>query len=123
LDALVVASHLSRLDQVFGKELALLVEVVPGALFEDQHTASTEGICCTHHIDKHLQWALPLLDKLCRVVLLPLLLLVLAKVSLECLLAPVAVDRVRDWCKCGHGLVHTGVLEELVATVSITLPC
>lgn len=32
IDTLVVASLLSRVDEVFGKELTLLVEVIAGAL-------------------------------------------------------------------------------------------
>lgn len=48
-------------------------------------------------------------------MLLPLLLLVLAKVSLESLLAPRAVDGVGDGCECGDGLVHARVLEELIS--------
>jgi hypothetical protein len=67
----------------------------------------------THHIDEHLQRPFPLLDKLGRIVLLPLLLLVLAKVPLECLLSPRALDRVRDRSECGDGLVLARVLEEL----------
>jgi hypothetical protein len=46
-------------------------------------------------------------------VLLPLLLLVLAEVALEGLLAPGAVDWVGDGCKGRDGLVLAGVAEEL----------
>lgn len=46
-------------------------------------------------------------------MLLPLLLLVFAKVALERLLAPGAVDRVGDWGKGRDGLVLAGVAEEL----------
>ena len=70
---------------------------------------------CTYHVDENVQRALPLLDELSRIVLLPLLLLVLAKVSLECSLTPWAVDGVGDGRKGGDGLVLAGVLEELMA--------
>jgi hypothetical protein len=49
------------------------------------------------------------------------LLLVFAKVSLECLLTPRAVDRVGDRGECGDGLVHARVLEELSLMVSEVL--
>lgn len=45
---------------------------------------------------------------------LPLLLLVLSKVSLECFLTPRTVDWVGDRCEGGYGLVFPGVLEELI---------
>lgn len=54
-------------------------------------------------------------------MLLPLLLLVLAKVSLESFLAPWAVDGIGDGCECRDGLVHAGVLEELSMVVSLVL--
>lgn len=44
-------------------------------------------------------------------MLLPLL-LVISKVSLERLLAPRGVDRVRDWRKGTDTLVHAWVLQE-----------
>ena len=46
-------------------------------------------------------------------MLFPLLLLVLAKVAAECLLAPRAVDGVADGRKGRDGLVLAGVTEEL----------
>lgn len=67
----------------------------------------------TYHINKHLQRTLPLLHELGRIVLLPLLLLVLAKVALESFLPPGCVDRVGNGRKSGYGLVHSRVLEEL----------
>lgn len=68
---------------------------------------------CAHHVDEHLQRTLPLLDKLCCIVFLPLLLLILAKVPLESFLAPWTIDRVGDGREGGHGFVHARVLEEL----------
>lgn len=47
-------------------------------------------------------------------MLLPLILLVIAEVALERLLAPGAVDRVRDGCECRDGLVLAWVAEELM---------
>lgn len=67
----------------------------------------------TYNVDEHIQGALPLLDELCGIVLCPLLLLIFAEVTREGLLAPVAVARVGDRCKCGDGLVLSGVLQEL----------
>lgn len=66
----------------------------------------------TYHINEHIQWALPLLDELGRIVLLPLLLIV-SQISGECLLAPGAVDGVGDWRKGGYRLVLARVTEEL----------
>ena len=60
-----------------------------------------------------------MLYKLRSIVLLPLLLLVLSKVSLECFLTPWAVDRVGDRRKCGDRLVLARVLEELAMDISI----
>lgn len=51
-------------------------------------------------------------------MLFPLLLLILAKVSFECLLTPWAVDRIGNGRECGDGLVLAGILEELGAGVS-----
>lgn len=47
-------------------------------------------------------------------MLLPLLLLVLAEVALESLLAPGTVDRVADGREGRNGLVLAGVAEELL---------
>ena len=69
----------------------------------------------TYDIDEDIQRvAGPLLHQLRRVVLHPLCLFVLAKVAAECLLAPGAIARVRDWRIRGDGSVFAGVLEELM---------
>ena len=69
----------------------------------------------TYDIDKNIQrFARPLLHQLCRVVLRPLRLFVLAEIPSECLLAPRAIARVRDWRVRGDGSIFAGVLEELV---------
>jgi hypothetical protein len=47
-------------------------------------------------------------------VLLPLILLVIAEVSLERLLAPGTVDRVGDWRECRDRLVLAWITEELM---------
>jgi hypothetical protein len=67
----------------------------------------------THHVDEHIKRPFPLLYELRRVVLLPLLLLVLAEISLERFLSPWAVDWIGNRCKGGDGLVLSRVLEEL----------
>lgn len=67
----------------------------------------------TYYIDEHFQWSFPLLDKLCGIVLFPLLLLILTEVALEGFLSPWAVDRVGNWGECRNRLVLSGVLEEL----------
>jgi hypothetical protein len=67
----------------------------------------------TYDINQKIQGTLPLLDKLRRIMGLPLLLLIFAKVSSERLLTPRAVDRVGNWGKGGARLVLAGVLEEL----------
>lgn len=54
-------------------------------------------------------------------MLCPFLLLVLAKVAREGLLAPVAVAGVGDGCEGGHGLVLARVLEELCAFVLVSV--
>lgn len=99
IDALVVSSFLRGFHEVFWEKLLLLVEVVTRALIDVN--AAKCGINTvsrnTDHINEDLQRALPLLHELRRVVLLPLLLLVLSKVSLERLLAPRAVDGVGNW--------------------------
>jgi hypothetical protein len=99
---LVHARFLCGRCKVLREQLFLRVEVVAGA-----------------HIDQEIQRSLPFLNELRRVMLLPLLLVVLAKVPLECLLAPGAVDGVCDGRECGDGLVFPGVFEELVVLVSI----
>lgn len=69
---------------------------------------------CAYHVNENIQLrTVPFLDQLGGVVLLPLLLLVFAKVALERLLAPGAVDRVGDWGECRDGFVFAGVAEEL----------
>lgn len=67
----------------------------------------------TYNVDEHIQRALPLLDELGSVVLCPLLLLVLAEVSGEGFLAPVAVAGVGNWSEGGDRLVLARVLQEL----------
>jgi hypothetical protein len=99
IDALVISGFFRGFHEVFWEKLLLLVEVVTGALI-DINTAKCEisvGSRNTDHINEDLQRALPLLHELRRVMLLPLLLLVLSKVSLERLLAPRAVDGVGNW--------------------------
>jgi hypothetical protein len=51
-------------------------------------------------------------------VLFPLLLLVLAEISLESLLSPRTVDRVGNRRERGNGLVFSRVLEKLAESVS-----
>lgn len=46
-------------------------------------------------------------------MLLPFLLIVFPKVASECLLAPGAINRVRNRRKCADGFVFAGVTEEL----------
>jgi hypothetical protein len=102
LDALVVAGLLRCLHKVLREQLLLVVKVVSGTLIRVNYIPSQQSCPWnTHHIDEHLQRALPLLYELRCVVLLPLLLLVLTKVSLEGLLSPRAVDWVGNWCECG----------------------
>lgn len=67
----------------------------------------------TYHVDQNFQRALPLLQKLRRIMLLPLALVFLTKVALESLLSPRAVDWVRDRREGRDGLVLAGVLQEL----------
>lgn len=69
----------------------------------------------THHINQNIQRApTPLLNQLSSIVLLPLILLIIAEVALECLLAPGAVRWVRDRRERRDGLVLAWVTEELV---------
>lgn len=73
----------------------------------------------TYHIDQDVKvLAAPLLEQLGSIVRFPLLLLVLAEVAAECLLAPGAVDGVADGRKGRDGLVLAGVTEELTISVS-----
>ena len=104
----------------------MLVEVVAGALVLPP-SANSRLLrpvfrliqVTTYNIDEHLDLALfPVLDQFRCVVRFPLLLLVLAEVTLECLLAPWAVDWVGDRRKSRAGLVHAGILEELLIDVS-----
>lgn len=74
----------------------------------------------TYHVDQNAEiLAAPFLEQLSGIVLLPLLLLVLAKVALECLLAPGAVDWVADRSKRGDRLVLARITEELFNSISI----
>ena len=86
---------LGSLLQVLWQELALLVEVV----------------ACPD-VDEDVCVAGVVANQLCGVVFCPLLLLVVAEVSAECLLAPVAVGGVGDGCECGYRLVLSWILEE-----------
>lgn len=89
------------------------------------HSWSTRGIIklykirrerghVTYDINQHIQRALPLLDQLRGIVLLPLLLVLRAEVARESLLTPRAVDGVGDGRECGNGLVFSGISEELL---------
>lgn len=75
----------------------------------------------TYNVNKHIQRALPPLHQLRRIMLLPLLALVLPKVPSERLLAPLAIDRVRNGRERRHGLVHAGVAEVLRITSATTI--
>ena len=99
IDALVVSSFLRGFHEVFWEKLLLLVEVVTRALINVNAAKCEISVASrnTDHINEDLQRALPPLHKLRRVVLLPLLLLVFSKVSLERLLAPRAVDGIGNW--------------------------
>jgi hypothetical protein len=124
VDALIIACLLCRLNKVLWQQLSLVVEVVAGTLLDvsnmSGHGRHTQD---THHIDEHLQRALPLLHELCCVVLFPLLLLVFTKVSLKGLLPPWAVDWVGNRCECGDRLVHSRVLEELKSGLAMCAGC
>lgn len=62
LDALN-PSVLGGLFEVLGEQLALLVEVVAGALVLSVLVRLfAAGRCCTYHVDQHIQGTLPLLD-------------------------------------------------------------
>jgi len=67
----------------------------------------------TDHINQTIQRSLVIFHQLRSIMLLPLLLILLAEVAFERLLAPRAVDRVCDGCDGGNGFVFTGVFEEL----------
>ena len=99
IDALVVSRFLRGFYEVFWKKLLLLVEVVTRALIDVNAVKSDTSVALrnTDHVNEDLQRALPLLHKLRSIVLLPLLLLVLSKVSLERLLAPWAIYGVGNW--------------------------
>jgi hypothetical protein len=89
------SSFLRRLLQLLRQELALLVEVVPSA-----------------NVDQNIRIVRELGQQLRRIMRNPLILLVLAEVATESLLAPRAVTRVGDGRKSRDRLVHAGVLEE-----------
>jgi hypothetical protein len=93
LDALV--RLLSRLLKLLRQQLALLVKVVAGT-----------------NINQNIRGVGEFGQQLRRIVRSPLLLLVLAKVAAESLLAPRAVAGVGDGRESRHRLVHAGVLEE-----------
>lgn len=109
LDALD-ASLLSGLLKRLGKQLSLLVEVVAGTLLQWASISSpTHGQDIlvdrrkqeekTYHINKHIQRTLPPLQKFRGIMLLPLVQVLLTKVSAERLLSPGGISRVRDRCK------------------------
>lgn len=78
----------------------------------------------TYHVNQNFKIALVTrvpLQQLCSIVLLPLLLLVLAEVALEGLLAPGAVDGVRNWRECRDRLVFARVAKVLLAFVRLTI--
>jgi len=120
VDTLIVTRLLSRLDEVLREKLTLLVEIVTSSLEDYQFSPSfrfefDRSLCrIAYHIDEHLQRSFPLLHKLCRVMLLPLLLLVLAEIAFERFLTPWAVDRICDWRKGRYRFVHARVLKELI---------
>ena len=101
IDALIIPSFLRGFNEIFWEKLLLLVEVVTRALIDVNAAKCDMGVASrnTDHVNEDLQRALPLLHELRRIVLLPLLLLVLPKVSLERLLAPRAVYWVGNWGK------------------------
>lgn len=119
VDALVVASCLCSYDKVLGKKLFLLVEVVSGALNAFSKESSPSNIWCTYHIDEDFQWPLPFLNQFSGIMLFPLLLLILTKVSIESFLTPRAVDGIGDRRKGRDRLVFARVLEELRIIISI----
>lgn len=78
----------------------------------------------TYHVNQNLKIALVAgvpLQQLCGIVLLPLLLLVLSKVTLEGLLAPGAVDRVRNGRECRDRLVFARVAKVLLAFIRLMI--
>ena len=110
LDALVVACLLCCLEEVLWQELLLLVEVVAGAL-NIVSMSWDSRVWNTYNVDEDFKRPLPLLDKLCSIVLLPFL-LVVADVTLECLLPPWCVDGVGNGCESRNRLVLPRVLQE-----------
>lgn len=114
-DTLVVPCFLRRLDEIFGEKLSLFVEIVASTLRTLVNFARTQWRHeSTDHVNEHLKRSFPLLDELSRVVLLPLVLLVLPKVSFESLLSPRAIDWVGNRSERGHRLVLARVFEELI---------
>lgn len=79
----------------------------------------------TYDINQCIQRTRPFLNKLSGIVLLPLGLLVVAEVPVERLLAPGAVNRVRNGRERGDGFVFAGVAQKLfpqVSTLSSSIP-
>jgi hypothetical protein len=115
VNALVISGFFRGFDQVFREKLLLLVEVVTCALpsVNTMHGGVGGRLRGIYHVNEHLQRALPLLHKFCSIVLLPLLLLVLSKVSLKRLLTPWTVDGVGNWREGRDRFIHSGVLQEL----------
>jgi hypothetical protein len=76
----------------------------------------------THHINQDIQRTpTPLLNQFSSIMLLPLILLIIAEVTLERLLAPGAVRRVRDRRERRDGLVLARVAKELMNWLDKTL--
>lgn len=67
----------------------------------------------TYDVYQQIQRSFPLLNQFRRVVLLPLLLLILAEIALERLLAPGGVDGIRDGREGAARFVFARVSEEL----------
>jgi hypothetical protein len=113
------ASLLGSLLKVFREKLALLVEVIAGTLrirSVSLESQTRRKICKeTDHVNENIQPPLPLLHQLGGIVLRPFRFLVFAEVAGERLLAPGAVDGVRDGRKGRDGFVFAGVTEELSA--------
>ena len=127
-------SLLGSFLEVLGKKLALLVEVVSGALYTQSSVYISQsnlkgenrrgkGKGNTYNINQNIQPAtLPLLQQFRSIMLLPLLLLIFPKVSRKGLLSPRAVNRVGDGRERRHGLVFAGVAEELSQVLTLKNP-
>lgn len=76
----------------------------------------------TYNVNKYIKWTLPLLDEFGSVMLLPLFLVFLAKVALECLLAPGTIDGICNRRKRADGFVFARVTEELSNRLNVSKP-